>query len=194
MGMPRRFYALERPIKEKKLPVVCSKEEVLRIIAATNNLKHRCMISLLYSAGLRKNELLQLRITDINSNDKRIHVRGGKGKKDRYTLLSKTLLSDLRQYYKLYRPKDYLFEGKFGGQYTATSLGKVVKNTAKKAGIAKRVTPHTLRHSFATHLLESGVDIRYIQALLGHNSLKTTEIYTFVATKHLETIQNPLDI
>jgi len=194
MGMPQRFYALERPMKEKSLPVVCSKEEILKMIASCTNMKHKCMIELLYSAGLRRSELLNLSLSDIDSKAMRVHVRQGKGRKDRYTMLSVRMLHDLRHYYKMYKPKKFLFEGAKGHQYTASSLVKVVKRAAMKAGIQKNITPHTLRHSFATHLLENGVDIRYIQMILGHNSVKTTEIYTFVAIKHLKTIKNPLDL
>ncbi|MEH0154508.1 tyrosine-type recombinase/integrase [Limibacter armeniacum] len=122
-----------------------------------------------------------------------IRVREGKGGKDRYTILSEKLLLELRAYYKEHRPKKYLFEGEQGGQYSTTSVARIVSRAAKWAGIQKRVTPHMLRHSFATHLLENGTDLRYIQALLGHNSSQTTEIYTHVATKNLNKIKNPLD-
>jgi len=194
MGMPKRFYALERPIKEKPLPTVCSREEIMKIISLATNIKHRCIISLLYSTGMRRSELLNLKIEDIDSKSWRIKIRKGKGKKDRYTLLSQRLLTDLRRYYLIYKPKEYLFEGAKGGMYSGSSIQKLINKLVKQAGIRKRVTAHTLRHSFATHLLENGTDIRYIQVLLGHGSLKTTEIYTLVATKHLQTIVNPLDI
>lgn len=194
LGLPNRFYSIERPRKSIKLPVVLSKGDVLSIISNANNLKHKCIISLLYSAGLRRSELLNLKLTDIESNRMLIRVRDAKGNKDRYTLLSKNVLKDLRVYYKKYRPVNYLFEGQNKEQYSANSVGKVISNTAKKAGIKIPVTPHTLRHSFATHLLESGTDIRYIQLLLGHNSTKTTEIYTHVAKNSFSSIKNPLDL
>ena len=193
LGLPNRFYNLERPRKSKKLPVVLSKEEVLSIISSTKNLKHKCIISLLYSAGLRRSELLNLKLTDIESNRMLIRVRDAKGNKDRYTILSKNILIDLRAYYKNYRPTNYLFEGQEKAQYSPNSVGNVVSNTAKRAGIKIPVTAHTLRHSFATHLLEAGTDIRYIQLLLGHNSTKTTEIYTHVAKSSFSAIKNPLD-
>ncbi|WMI64797.1 tyrosine-type recombinase/integrase [Aestuariibaculum sp. YM273] len=194
LGLPNRFYSIERPRKSKKLPVVLSKPEVLSIISNANNLKHKCIISLLYSAGLRRSELLNLKLTDIESKRMLIKVRDAKGNKDRYTILSEKVLKDLREYYKQYRPTNYLFEGQNKDQYSANSVGKVVSNTAKQAGVKIPVTAHTLRHSFATHLLEAGTDIRYIQLLLGHNSTKTTEIYTHVAKNSFSSIKNPLDL
>ncbi len=194
LGMPNRFYNIERPRKKRKLPIVLSKEDISLIIKNTNNLKHKCIISLLYSAGLRRSELLNLKLTDIESKRMLIRVRDAKGNKDRYTLLSETILKDLRKYYKQYIPKEYLFEGQFKKQYSPNSVGKVVSSAAVKAGIKIPISSHILRHSFATHLLESGVDIRYIQLLLGHNSTKTTEIYTHVAKNSFNFIKNPLDI
>ena len=193
LGMPNRFYNIERPQQKRKLPVVLSKEDVSSIIASSNNLKHKCIISLLYSAGLRRSELINLKLEDIESKRMLIRVRDAKGNKDRYTLLSEKLLKDLRIYYKEYQPKKYLFEGQTKDQYSPNSVGKVVSNAAIKAGIRIPVSSHILRHSFATHLLESGVDIRYIQLLLGHNSTKTTEIYAHVATSSFDFIKNPLD-
>ena len=193
MGMPNRFYSIERPRKKEHLPEVLSKEEIKHMMQVTQNLKHRCMISLLYSAGLRRGELLNLKINDIDSQRMTIRVVSGKGRKDRYTLLGKIVLLALREYYRQYRPKEYLFEGEHGGKYSAGSLLKVIKTAAGKANIKRRVYPHILRHSFATHLLEQGVDLRYIQALLGHNSSKTTEIYTHVANNAFKNINDLLD-
>lgn len=193
LEMPNRFYAIERPRAEEKLPEVLAKDEVLKIIEHTNNIKHRCIVSLLYSAGLRRSEVLKLKIGDIDSKRMVIKVRSGKGNKDRYTILSEKLLVDLRHYFLEWRPKEHLFEGPKGDPYSAESIVKIVKEASKKAGIRKRVTPHMLRHSFATHLLESGTDLRYIQVLLGHKSTKTTEIYTHVATNIFFKIKNPLD-
>lgn len=193
LEMPNRFYAIERPRPEEKLPKVLAKEEVLAIIENTNNIKHRCIVSLLYSAGLRRSEVLNLKPDDIDSKRMAIKVQSGKGKKDRYTILSEKLLKDLRTYFKEWRPRKYLFEGPQGGQYSAESVVKIVRVASQKAGIKKRVSPHMLRHSFATHLLESGTDLRYIQVLLGHKSSKTTEIYTHVATNIFFKIKNPLD-
>ena len=192
--MPNRFYSIQRPMKREKLPKVISRESVFRMIDSCNNLKHRCILSLLYSSGLRRAELLDLKLEDIDSDRMLIFVRNGKGKKDRNTLLSQRLLEDLRSYYLQYRPKTYLFEGAPGKPYSATSVGRVVARAGKRANVQKRVTPHVLRHSFATHLLENGTDLRYIQTLLGHNSSRTTEIYTNVAINGLSQIQNPLDL
>ncbi len=194
LEMPNRFYTIERPRKERHLPQVLSKEEILAMIHCTNNIKHKCIVSLLYSAGLRRGEIVNLKLTDIDSTRMLIRVAHAKGNKDRYTLLSKTLLKDLRTYYKEWKPLCYLFEGARGGKYAAQSVAKIVKNASEKAGIRKKVTPHTLRHSFATHLLENGTDLRYIQSLLGHSSSKTTELYTHVATNNFRMIKNPLDL
>jgi len=193
LNIPNRFYSIDRPRKQEKLPEILAKETVLKMIDIAANLKHKCILSLLYSAGLRRSELINLKITDIDSTRMLIRVAQGKGKKDRFTLLSKNVLVDLRSYYKIYRPKTYLFEGADGGKYSGSSVLKIVKRAAKKAGIYKKVTPHMLRHSFATHLLEDGVDLRYIQTLLGDNSTRTTEIYTHVAVTNFKNIKSPLD-
>lgn len=193
LEMPNRFYSIERPRREEKLPQVLAKEEIMAIIENTNNIKHRCIVGLLYSAGLRRSEVLSLRPEDIDGKRMVIMVRSGKGNKDRYTILSEKLLLELREYYTQWRPRKYLFEGFMGSRYSAESVAKIVKDAANRAGIQKRVTPHMLRHSFATHLLESGTDLRYIQVLLGHRSSKTTEIYTHVATNIFLKIKNPLD-
>ncbi|MDD7887962.1 site-specific tyrosine recombinase/integron integrase [Flavivirga sp. 57AJ16] len=193
LGMPNRFYEIERPRKESKLPKVISKEDVFALIGNTNNIKHKCIVELLYGSGLRRSELLNLKIEDVDSRRMLIRVEGAKGNKDRFTILSKTALEDLRAYYREWKPKKYLFEGQNGKKYSGASVLKIVKRAAKKADIKPCVTPHVLRHSFATHLLESGVDLRQIQVLLGHGSSKTTEIYTHVATNTFKTIKNPLD-
>lgn len=184
---------LTRPRKDKKLPEVLSLEEVKDIFDVTENLKHKALLSLIYSAGLRIGEAINLKVKDIDSKRMLIHIKGAKGKKDRYTLLSASFLELLRLYYKTYKPKNYLFEGQNTEQYSATSAQKVLRNATKKIGIKKKVTLHTLRHSFATHLLENGTDIRYIQELLGHNSPKTTMIYTHVTETSIRNIKNPFD-
>ncbi|WP_159021481.1 site-specific tyrosine recombinase/integron integrase [Formosa sp. L2A11] len=193
LGMPNRFYQIERPRKTQKLPKVLSKSDILKIIANTNNLKHKCIVSLLYSAGIRRSELINLKISDIDSKRMLIRIESAKGNKDRYTILSYSILKDLRAYYKEWKPEKYIIEGLYGKQYSGQSIGKIVVNAAEKAGIRHKVTPHMLRHSFATHLLEDGVDLRQIQVLLGHSSTKTTEIYTHVATTTFKKIKNPLD-
>jgi integrase/recombinase XerD len=192
-GGARKFYQLERPLKEQKLPTVLSVEEVQAMIKATTNLKHKTLIMVCYSAGLRLSEILNLRLSDVDSDRMQISVKGGKGKKDRYTLLSEKLLPLLREYFKAYRPKEYLFEGAVGNQYSASSMQAVVADALRKANVTKHASVHTLRHSFATHLLEAGTDLRYIQSLLGHGSSKTTEIYTHVTSKALVGIRSPLD-
>jgi len=151
------------------------------------------MLYCIYSAGLRRNELIELKVTDIDSQRDCIMIRGAKGNKDRVTLLSGKCLTMLRNYFRQYRPKEYLFEGAGGDRYSATSLRKIFERALKSSGIHKKASLHTLRHSFATHLLERGTDLRYIQALLGHSSSKTTEIYTHVTTKGFEGIKSPLD-
>ena len=184
---------LERPKKEKKLPEVFSQEEVQGILNSVVNLKHKTLLSLIYSAGLRIGEALNIKLKDLDSKRKMLHIHQGKGKKDRYIPLSDKILEMIIKYYKLYKPKEYLFEGQNGGRYTETSARQVFKKALKRAGIKKRATLHTLRHSYATHLLENGTDIRLIQELLGHNSPKTTMIYTHVSTSNLSKIENPFD-
>ncbi|WP_255594567.1 tyrosine-type recombinase/integrase [Pontibacter sp. HSC-14F20] len=184
---------VERPEKPERLPQVLSKQDVLKILSVTENLKHRCMLQLLYAGGLRIGEVINLKLTDVQSERNLLLIRGGKGKKDRTTLLSQKLLESLRAYYKQYRPKVWLFEGQTGGQYTVESIRSVFRASKEKAGVKAPATPHTLRHSFATHLLEQGTDLRYIQVLLGHRSSKTTEIYTHITTHALDKIVSPLD-
>ncbi|PCJ26587.1 MAG: recombinase [Flavobacteriales bacterium] len=194
LEMPNRFYSIERPIKKEALPKVISLEEVQTIINNTNNIKHKCIVSLLYSAGLRRGELLNLKLTDIDSKRMVILVINGKGGKDRITILSKSVLEDLRFYFKVWTPETYLFEGIKGRQYPGSSVLRIVEMAAKKAKIKKKVTPHMLRHSFATHLLEAGTDLRQIQVLLGHSSTKTTEIYTQIAITNIKTIKSPIEM
>ena len=193
LGRNKQYYALHRPNKEHKLPKVLTKNEVKKILASCNNLKHHCILILIYSAGLRRSELINLKVSDINSERMIVNIVDAKGKKDRISLLSENTLKLLREYYKKYKPANYLFEGMKGGKYSPTSVAKILKKTALKAGLQKNVTPHMLRHSFATHLLEQGTDLRYIQELLGHNSSKTTEIYTHVSKKAIAKIKNPVD-
>ncbi len=193
LGRNKQYYELHRPNKEHKLPKVLSKNEVKKILISCGNIKHRSILMLIYSAGLRRSEVIDLRVSDIDSERMVINIIGAKGKKDRVSLLSEKTLLILRKYYKEYKPNKYLFEGAKGGKYSPTSIAKILKNAARKAGIHKSATPHMLRHSFATHLLEQGTDLRYIQELLGHNSSKTTEIYTHVSKKAIGNIKNPVD-
>lgn len=185
---------IERPKNPRILPHVLSKVEVKRILEAHQNVKHRTMLSLIYACGLRRSELLNIKIRDIDSGRGMLLIRQGKGKKDRMVPLSERILNLLREYYKYEKPKEYLFEGEtIGTKYSEGSLQKVLKTALQKAGIGKRVTLHWFRHSYATHLLESGTDLRYIQELLGHKSSKTTEIYTHVSQKSLGRIKSPFD-
>lgn len=193
-GGKRRYYdGITRAKEYKTLPEVLSRNEISRILSCLPNLKHHCMISLIYSAGLRRSELLNLTPKDIISERMLVRIMG-KGKKCRYSLLSEKVLNELRTYYKEYRPKKWLFEGDTSGeQYSASALVKILKEAAERAGIKHRVHVHMLRHSFATHLLEQGTDLRIIQELLGHNDIKTTNIYLHVTSAHKSSIPNPLD-
>ena len=185
---------IHRPKREKVLPNVLSKEEVKAILNAHANTKHKMMLSLIYSCGLRCGELLALKPVHIDSKRNIIMVKNSKGKKDRIVPLSPKILEMLREYYLAFKPKNYLFEGQtVGNPYDNRSLQQVLKQALTKVGITKPVTLHWLRHSYATHLLESGTDLRYIQELLGHNSSKTTEIYTHVSTKSIQQIKSPFD-
>ena len=192
-GGERKEYYIERPRQEVKLPTVLSEEEMWALLSRTHYIKHRCMLLLLYSAGLRRSELLRLREHDLDFDRKLIHVRAGKGKKDRVTMLSPYAYESLQDYLVQLKPKFWLFEGLDGRPYSASSLGKIIKRSAEKAGIMKNVTAHTLRHSFATHSLEQGMDLRYIQSLLGHENSKTTERYTQVTIKGFSNLVSPLD-
>jgi integrase/recombinase XerD len=184
----------KRPRKEHRLPNVLSKNEIKSILQAPVNMKHRVMLSLIYACGLRRSELLNLLPGDIDSKRGILHIRQSKGKKDRIVPISEKLIAILREYYISYKPKRYLFEGQEKGmQYSPSSLGKVLVAACLKSGIGKPVTLHWLRHSYATHLLESGTDLRYIQELLGHSSSKTTEIYTHVSIKSIQNIKSPFD-
>ena len=179
--------------KKSPLPKYITQEEVKKMLDTITNLKHLCIVKLLYGAGLRLSEVLSLKLEDIDSRNLLINIRNSKGRKDRSVMLSDRLLTDLRNYFKEYEPKEYLFEGQKNAKYSTTSVQNIVKNAAKRAGIKKTVTPHILRHSFATHLVESGTDIRYVQELLGHNSIKTTELYTHITDVGKSKIKSPLD-
>lgn len=185
---------IHRPRAERKLPRVLSKKEVKAILEAHGNLKHRTMLSLIYACGLRRAELLNITFKDINRERLTLHVYQSKGNKDRIVPLSPKILKMLEDYYKAYKPMIWMFEGqKKGTQYSGKSLQSVLKSALVKANIRKPVTLHWLRHSYATHLLETGTDIAFIKELLGHNSLRTTEIYTHVSKKQIENIKSPFD-
>ena len=186
---------VKRPRRTKKLPVVLSKQEVQALINTTANIKHKAILMLAYSAGLRLNEILHIKPSAIDSARMQVHVVQGKGKKDRYTILSGKALDILRQYYKLVRPARYLFEpqGHKGEHLSEQTLNSIIKASAAKAGLKKQISFHTLRHCFATHLLENGVNLRLIQQFLGHTSLKTTAIYLHLANIEIASVVSPLD-
>ncbi len=179
--------------KEEKIPVVLSENEVTAILNSVENIKHKSILMTIYSAGIRLNELICLQVKDIDFDRNLIIVKQGKGRKDRQSVLSKSLKRILFMYLDKYRPSQYLFEGQGGGKYSASSVQVLMKKAVKKTGIKKHATVHTLRHSFATHLLENGTDIRFIQELLGHKRLETTQIYTHISKVAFERIKSPLD-
>ena len=177
----------------KNIPVVLDTQEVRRLIGAIRNIKHKALVTLLYSGGLRLSECATLKPHHIESGRMKIRIEQGKGKKDRYTILSHRALALLREYYQACRPKKWLFEGWYGHMHPRT-IGHIVRDAARKANINKRVSPHTLRHCFATHLLEQGVSLQVIQQLLGHSSIKTTAIYTHVSSVLLDKVVSPFDV
>ena len=195
LGLKWEGIKLKRPRRNQKLPVVLSLEEVESLICSTTNLKHRALLALSYSSGIRREEAQKIKPENIDSARMQVHVTNGKGRKDRYTILSKSALNLLRTYYKITRPSVYLFEPSFerGKHLSASTLDKIVKNSAKKAGIKKKISFHTLRHSFATHLLEQGIHIKMIQQFLGHSSIKTTMVYLHIANIDTSSVVSPFD-
>ncbi len=189
----RKTYDLDRPMKETALPEVLSQEEVIQIFEAISNTKHRLMLMIVYASGLRRSELLNLQVGDVDLDRCVVFIRRGKGKKDRQSIMAQSLIPAVQDYLDQYKPNYWLFEGRQRERYSASSLQAILKRAAEKAGIKKRVRLHMLRHSFATHLLESGTSTRYIQELLGHESPKTTELYAQVTRFGIDKIQSPLD-
>lgn len=189
----KEFSQIKIPKKEKRLPEVLTKDEVKRLIECADNIKSRLIISLLYSSGLRVSELVNLKVEDLNLNERIGWVRKGKGSKDRLLSISKNLADELQEYFGIRaKTSGYLFsENK---PLTTRNIQKIIKGTRVRAGLSKKVTPHTLRHSFATHLLENGVDIRLIQVMLGHTSLNTTQMYTHISSEQIKKVKNPLDM
>jgi len=186
--------ALTRPKRSKFLPTVLSKEEIIDILRYTRNLKHRAILALIYSAGLRIGELLNLQLKHIDINRRQIIIKNSKGRKDRNVILAESFIPLLLNYLNTYNPSIFFAEGKLGQKYSASSIRAFLKRSCKAANVSKTVTPHTLRHSYATHLLENGIDLRYIQELLGHSKPETTMLYTHVSKKDLLKIESPLDI
>ncbi len=167
--------------------------EVKKLIDAIDNVKHKAIISTLYSAGFRLEEALNLKVSDIDSENMVIRIHSGKGNKDRNVVLSDKLLSNLREYYRKYKPDKFLFEGRKGGKYSASSVQAIMKRALQNAGIKRKATPHTLRHSYASHLLEAGTDIRVIKEILGHKTIKTTQIYTHISSANIKSVKSPFD-
>jgi site-specific recombinase XerD len=190
---PSFFVEIPRPKKHNILPKVIHGIDVKKIFVNTPNLKHNTMLKLSYGMGLRVSEIINIKIEDIDSQSMQVFIRRAKGKKDRYANLPESILDQLRLYYKQYQPKDYLFEGQFGGVYSVRSVQQVFKDSMRRAGVNKNVGVHSLRHSFATHLLEKGTDVRLIQDLLGHKDIKTTLLYTHVSDYSLKKVKSPLD-
>jgi site-specific recombinase XerD len=187
------FEEIPRPQKKSSLPKVISKADIAKLFSKVENPKHALMLKLCYGMGLRVSEIVNLKITNIDSKRMLVHIEAAKGKKDRYVTLPTSILEDLRNYYRTFRPKTYLFEGQYSGQYAIRSVQAVFKNAMQKAKINKSVGIHGLRHSYATHLLECGTDMYFIQKLLGHKDIKTTEIYAKVSNRHLQNVKSPLD-
>ena len=190
---PKIFIEIPRPKKPYLLPRVIAKEKVADVIYKNTNIKHRCMLMLAYSSGIRVSEIVNLKISDIDSKRMTIFISRAKGKKDRIVALSQKLLTELRKYYKEYKPREFLFEGQGNKQYAIRSVQEVFSKAKINAGVKSKGGIHTLRHSYATHLLEAGTDIRYIQELLGHNSINTTLKYTHVSIRTIRNIKSPLD-
>jgi integrase/recombinase XerD len=189
----RMFLDIPRPKKQSKLPKVIAIQDVKRLFETTLNIKHNTLLKLCYGMGLRVSEIVNLKITDIDSKAMQVFIARAKGKKDRYANLPESILEQLRAYYKDYKPKEYLFEGQYGGKYSVRSAQQVFKNALLQAKINKTLGIHSLRHSFATHLLENGTDVRFIQELLGHKDIRTTLLYTNVSDKSIRNIKSPLD-
>ena len=183
----------ERPRRSRALPKVFSKDEVSRILNSVRNIKHKLLLWMIYSCGLRRSEVTNIKLTDLDRERGIMHIREGKGRVDRIVPVSVKVWEKIDEYYDGYRPREYLFEGQAGGRYSSESVYSVFKEALRKAGIKKDVGVHSLRHSYATHLHESGLDIRYIQELLGHKSTRTTEIYTHVSRRNLIAVRSPIE-
>lgn len=192
VGMPSKIQKIPYPKSEKKLPIVLSVEEIQKMFSVCENLKHRVILGLLYSCGLRVSELINLKWQHIDRSRMIINILNAKGGKDRQTMLDATIIPLLEKYYREYKPKEYVLNGQFGLQYSERSVGQVVKQLAKSAGINKRVYTHLIRHCNATHLLEGGTDLGLIQKLLGYSNIKTTMIYSHISHNHISRIKSPL--
>jgi integrase/recombinase XerD len=192
-NLPKTTYYLPRPRKTHTLPKVLDEEDIKKIFAQVKNPKHRLILYVAYSSGLRVSEVVNIRLTDIHRKSMQIRIEQSKGRKDRMVVLSKKVLSLMEDYYRRYRPKEYLFEGQYGGPYSIRSAQMIFKRFKQMANVNIKGGIHLLRHSFATHLLEQGADIRLVQQQLGHNSVKTTQLYTHVTEKRNQHLRSPLD-
>lgn len=193
LHQPSMFFDIPRPKKPSLLPKALTKKDIEKMISVTQNLKHRLILKLCYGMGLRVSEIIKLQVSDINSESMQVRIASAKGKKDRYVNLPESVLPELRHYYKEFLPEKFLFEGQYGGAYNVRSAQAVFKHAMNKAGIHKPVGIHSLRHSYATHLLEYGTDVTFIQKLLGHKDVKTTMTYLMVTDRQLMNIKSPLD-
>ena len=193
LHQPKMFFDIPRPKKPQTLPKMLSKNEIKKLFNQIKNPKHLLILQLTYGMGLRVSEVVNIKVSDVNSGRMQVLIRGAKGKKDRYVNLPESILQALRDYYKMFRPAEWLFEGQYGGQYSKSSAQAIFKRAMKKANIKKNIGIHGLRHSYATHLLESGADLRFIQELLGHHSIKTTQVYTHVSNVSTLKLKSPLD-
>ena len=193
LGEKRKIYSIEKLRKEKALPTVLSTEEIVKLFKSIDNLKHKCMLMLAYSSGLRLGEVVRLKLIDIDRERMQIRIVQGKGKKERYTKLSEKYLKIFDEYLENYNPKEFAFEGATDAEYSPTSIQNIIKEAVRRAGIQKHTTIHTLRHTYATHSLENGIDIRYIQEMLGHYNAHTTPNYTNITIKAMKNIKSPLD-
>jgi len=194
LGMPREYYEIERPKRSLSLPNVLSEQEAIKLITTPKNIKHKAILTLIYSAGLRISEVPNVRVVDIHSDEGIIFIKDGKGKKDRKTILSQYLLQLLREYYLKYKPSYWLFEGQYGDKYSKSSITAIFRKAVIASKVNQWATVHTLRHSFATHSLQNGISLRHIQIMLGHETPKTTEIYTKTIQVNNKKITSPLDI
>lgn len=188
---PRKTYSINRPRKQTKLPVLLTQSEVKLMFDVCKNLKHKAILLLMYSAGLRESEVINLRVSNIDSKQMIINIKQAKGAKDRVVPLSQKMLEVLREYYKEYRPDGYMFKGQFSEQYSATSIRNIVKQLAVKANISKNVHPHLIRHCFATHCFEAGTELALLQKVLGHKNIKTTMIYAHLSNRKISQMATP---
>lgn len=193
LNQPKKFKWIEYAKRNRKLPIVHSQDEIQKIISACDNQKHKAIICLMYACGLRVGEVVKLKISDVDSSRMIINIRDAKGGKDRQVMLPEKLLFLLREYFKEYKPKEYLFNGQFETQYSERSIAQFLKKYSEKASLNKRIYPHLLRHDSFTHMVENGVDIAMVQKIAGHQSIKTTNLYLHISHNTISKINSPLN-